>query len=233
MKRAFTLIELLTVVAILGVLAGLLLPVLASAKVAGKKASCLQNLRSLHLATTLYQGDADDAYPFASDPFFRDSWCEMKPPLYVAPSLCETPDIVPTLAPYVKGSEVWHCPLDSGLDVLDFLMEANPQVPTSYRATGSSYWYNDNLALSRRTGSDLYDPVKSVLFFDRAGAWHGSGRRMRVLSYEDYRTLNAGYRYQAVHADGHVRVLTGRQTNFGFGAGDCDCRWFQGYQSFL
>lgn len=69
MKRAFTLIELLVVVAIVAILAALLFPVFAQAKEAAKKTTCLSNLKNLGLAFTLYQGDADDAYPSGGDSF--------------------------------------------------------------------------------------------------------------------------------------------------------------------
>ncbi|MER3495365.1 MAG: hypothetical protein C4320_00135 [Armatimonadota bacterium] len=234
MKKAFTLIELLTVVAILGILAGLLFPVFERTKVAGKKASCAQNLHSLHLATTLYQGDSDDIYPFAMEPYWHNMVCSMDWEWMREVEGCKAPDPIMILAPYLQSREVWHCPLDSGFDVLDFEQEVNQQVPTSYSATGASYDYNSDLGLLRLRSTNLFDGVKAVIYHDRAGAWHGSGERNRIVPYNaTMRDLYAGYRYQAVHADGHIRTLRARELNFGLGAGWYDGRAKRGYQTYL
>ena len=62
--HAFTLIELLVVIAIIGVLGALLLPSLASAKLAGKKAVCLSNLRQIGIALEMYAGEGDGRIPY-------------------------------------------------------------------------------------------------------------------------------------------------------------------------
>jgi prepilin-type N-terminal cleavage/methylation domain-containing protein len=56
---AFTLIELMVVIAIISVLAALLLPVLRSAKAKGKQVGCLNNLRQIGLSWQLYAADND------------------------------------------------------------------------------------------------------------------------------------------------------------------------------
>lgn len=61
---AFTLVELLVVVAIIGILAGLLLPALTRAKARGQGTFCMNNLRQLGLALHLYAGDHGDRLPY-------------------------------------------------------------------------------------------------------------------------------------------------------------------------
>ncbi|MFM7052683.1 MAG: type II secretion system protein [Planctomycetota bacterium] len=56
-RRAFTLVELLLTVALVGALLSLLLPALSSLGQRARTANCLANLRSLQLASLTYSGD--------------------------------------------------------------------------------------------------------------------------------------------------------------------------------
>src|SRR2546427_2995149 len=62
-EKAFTLIELLIVIAITACLAAMLLPVLSAAKAKGHRTACLNNLRQINLGIRIYAEDSSGAFP--------------------------------------------------------------------------------------------------------------------------------------------------------------------------
>lgn len=56
-RRAFTLIELLTVIAIIGILAAILIPTVSAVRKRATKAQCASNLHQLGMAVTLFKND--------------------------------------------------------------------------------------------------------------------------------------------------------------------------------
>jgi len=63
-RRAFTLVELLVVIATVAVLMGILIPALSSARRSTRKIVCLSNLRQIGVSIHLYSGDNSGYMPF-------------------------------------------------------------------------------------------------------------------------------------------------------------------------
>lgn len=65
--RAFTLVELLISIGIIGLLIGILMPALFKARQAGRKTLCLSNLRSLAIAQAMYAAENKNLLVVADD----------------------------------------------------------------------------------------------------------------------------------------------------------------------
>ena len=64
----FSLVEMLVVVAIIGLLAGLSVPAIGRAKAFSQQTACTSNLRTLQQATMTYASENDGLFPTAIDP---------------------------------------------------------------------------------------------------------------------------------------------------------------------
>ncbi len=62
-NSAFTLIELLTVIAIIGILAAILIPVVSAVRESARKSVCQSNLRQVGVGVHLYASDHEDHLP--------------------------------------------------------------------------------------------------------------------------------------------------------------------------
>jgi len=93
-RLGFTLIELLVVIAIIAILASILFPVFAQAKLAAKKTSDLSNLKQVGLSLFMYGNDFDDFFPNSCEDGLKDQ-------TYVMAAL---------LRPYVKSVPIWKDP---------------------------------------------------------------------------------------------------------------------------
>ena len=69
MRRAFTLVELLVTLAIIGILAALLLPILGQARGAAGRATCINNLRHINAALIMYADDHADSLRAATNDY--------------------------------------------------------------------------------------------------------------------------------------------------------------------
>ena len=110
-RRAFTLVELLIVIALIAILAAILFPLFGSAREKARQTTCINNLRQLGTATHLYIQDYDERiYPSEYEcsatlgdlctwGYYTDYWID-HPNDYSRG----------ILSPYVKDTRVFACP---------------------------------------------------------------------------------------------------------------------------
>ena len=63
-RRSFTLVELLSVIGIVALLAAILFPVFNAAREKGRRSTCTSQMRQISIALKLYQQDHDSQAPF-------------------------------------------------------------------------------------------------------------------------------------------------------------------------
>ncbi len=161
-RSAFTLIELLIVIAIVGVLAALLLPVFNRAKEASRASACLSNLHQLGVALQLYVQDNRNRMPVMYDALFTTN--------NAPTNIQKTVDVV--LTNYFGTTNVLKCPSDrDGV----------------YQRTRSSYGWNVLIngqdADHFRVLTLNFNPHQIPLMFDKE-AFHkarGEGKGVNYL----------------------------------------------------
>jgi general secretion pathway protein G len=99
--RAFSLIELLTVIGIIGILAALLLPALANAKNSARSVACISNLHQIGLALNIYVMDNRDRLPVCAG--------------YLPSQMPLLPPITTTLFSNQKTNKIFLCPADPSI----------------------------------------------------------------------------------------------------------------------
>jgi prepilin-type processing-associated H-X9-DG protein/prepilin-type N-terminal cleavage/methylation domain-containing protein len=115
-RLAFTLVELLVVMAIIALLIGLGLPAYQRAIAAAQSTKCASNLRAIGVAVTQAATDNNNEYPAIQ---------EAGGPVY--PPSAGAKDLYDTLSPYGLTSNDLKCPTDAAT------------TPSSFSQYGSSY----------------------------------------------------------------------------------------------
>jgi prepilin-type N-terminal cleavage/methylation domain-containing protein/prepilin-type processing-associated H-X9-DG protein len=94
-RRAFTLIEVLVVVAIIGILAAILFPVFARARENARRTGCQSNIKQLALGLKMYSADYDARFPKQIyDSGLPHGWAD-------------------AIFPYTKNLQILQCPSES------------------------------------------------------------------------------------------------------------------------
>lgn len=165
-KKTFTLIELLVVIAIIAILASMLMPALSSAREAGKRTTCLNNLKQIGTALEMYIHDNRNFLPS----------CRSYPekPAEGEENLTALTDV---LQPYLENKNIFECPSDTPL--------ASTNGKTLFQAWGSSYQWMSSLDINGKAARDenLVSTVQNLklpLVTD-GGFFHGpSGKSTSV-----------------------------------------------------
>lgn len=193
-RGAFTLIELLAVIAIIGILSGLLLPALSRAKESARAIQCLGQMRQLGLAVGLYADDNGDEFPRSQHSAFTHgqlTWGRA-----IASHLGSDPTHWTNLL-----RSVYRCPSDRRTNGLSYGLNV-------YFELGPDDDYEGKPQTWRRTGT-VPSPTSTILFAENASAadhimpnfWTSALDAVDVASRRHGRTSN----YTFVDGHGEAR----------------------------
>lgn len=186
--RAFTLVELLTVIAIVGVLAGIIIPVVNSVRGSALRSRCMSNIRQISIATLLLTTqDNKGKYP-AMRVF---SWEGNSTFTYLGATL--RPYLALNLSSTGQYDQIFRCPTlearGKNGGAADFLVEENNQY--------SHYRYN---TLTAPGAVNPPNPAKAVLLFETV--WPNWQAQSWAHEPKGATFMHVGY------ADGHVATMT-------------------------
>ena len=212
-SRAFTLLEILVVIALMASLMALLFPVFSQAREKARQSVCTANLRQIGQAMAMYAQDYDGLYPFGADPLDKKTFHYTGVDPDKNATLLAMPYLHDLLFTYTKSHEIWRCPSDTGFHSLPdwpdhatgepITLEAQP---SAFDAFGTSYTYNSELAFRHKlfatdgwTSGHSVGPEKIMVLSDLTGPWHATGSGFNEFVYI------------TLLGDGHASRLTSTQ----------------------
>ena len=168
-RQAFTLIEVLVVVAILALLVSSLLPSLSRARMQSASVACNSNLRQQLVAAQFYAGMYRDRLPVAKNYDWE---------MYTYPELTDAQYVQDAVIPYIKGNRGTTATRSSGVVAFSQVfrcpaVERSPRLNWLAAADQNHYRYNTHSAIvhSTRSGraiSFVRMPSRAVLSYDVA-----------------------------------------------------------------
>ena len=213
-NRAFTLVELLVVIAVIAVLAAILFPVFTTAKQQAARSMCLGNLKQLSNAFRMYTDDNSGALPSPRASYWPENWAGVnKPSGKVHPEQGQ-------IWEYVRNAHIYVCPADRGRPANRVLTRAQRDNDYDMEEYAAEY------PLSYSMNDALYDFVKLTTLRTDTIRRHGE---ILLLIHESRDTIDDGAFYwdedavrasmanptevhgggsNLVYLDGHVKWLT-------------------------
>ncbi len=206
-KNGFTLIELLVVIAIIALLMGILMPALNRVKEMGQRASCLNNLRQLALAWTMYADENDNKIMYANT-HYQDAWVQWEPNYDEEEKIESILD--GAMYPYCPNLKLYKCPRGVKGEVVTYCifdyMNGHDEIPgatlppltkiTQIRGASSQLVFLDEGRLSASSFTVYY---YEELWWDQITARHGQGTTFSFADghseywkWEDPRTVEIG-----------------------------------------